>query len=156
VHAAILAAAGLHRLGARQHITCYLDAPAWLPAAGQGAIAVQVRADDTRTRALADAMNDPSTMRAVRAERAFLAALEGGCQVPIGALALPSPAGGGVLHGMIADIRGSRVVRGAIDLDPNDPELSGIRLANQLRGEGASEILEGLRRAEHLPSPQPE
>jgi hypothetical protein len=47
-------------------------------------------------------------------------------------------------------------VRGQIALDPNDPELSGIRLANQLRGEGASEILEGLRRAEHLPSPQPE
>jgi hydroxymethylbilane synthase len=156
VHAAILAAAGLHRLGAHQHITCYLDAPAWLPAAGQGAIAVQVRADDARTRELADAMNDPSTMRAVRAERAFLAALEGGCQVPIGALALPTPDGGGVLHGLIADIRGSRVVRGQIILDPNDPELSGIRLANQLRGEGASEILEGLRRAEHLPSPQPE
>jgi hydroxymethylbilane synthase len=158
VHAAILAAAGLHRLGARQHIACYLDAPAWLPAAGQGAIAVQVRADDARARELADAMNDPSTMRAVRAERAFLAALEGGCQVPIGALALPTPdgGGGGMLHGLIADIQGSRVVRGQIILDPNDPELSGIRLANQLRGEGASEILEGLRRAAHLPSPQPE
>jgi hydroxymethylbilane synthase len=155
VHAAILAAAGLHRLGARQHITCYLDAPAWLPAAGQGAIAVQVRADDARASELAEAMNDPSTMRAVRAERAFLAALEGGCQVPIGALAVPT-AEGGVLHGLIADIRGSRVVRGQIVLDPNDPELSGIRLANQLRGEGASEILEGLRRAEHLPAPQPE
>jgi hydroxymethylbilane synthase len=158
VHAAILAAAGLHRLAAHQHITCYLDAPAWLPAAGQGAIAVQVRADDARARALADAMNDPSTMRAVRAERAFLAALEGGCQVPIGALAIPASGGegDGMLHGMIADIHGARVVRGEIILDPNDPELSGIRLANQLRGEGASEILEGLRRAEHLPSPQPE
>jgi hydroxymethylbilane synthase len=156
VHAAILAAAGLHRLGAHQHITSYLDAPAWLPAAGQGAIAVQVRADDARARELADGMNDLPTMRAVRAERAFLAALEGGCQVPIGALAIPTEEGGGVLHGLIADIRGSRVVRGQIVLDPNDPELSGIRLANQLRGEGASEILEGLRRAEHLPSPQPE
>jgi hydroxymethylbilane synthase len=156
VHAAILAAAGLHRLGARQHVTCYLDAPAWLPAAGQGAIAVQVRADDARVRALADAMNDVPTMRAVVAERAFLAALEGGCQVPIGAVALPTPDGGGVLHGMIASIDGTRIVRGSIALDPNDPALSGIRLANQLRGEGASEILEGLRRAEHLPSPQPE
>ena len=77
VHAAILAAAGLHRLGAQQHITCYLDVPAWLPAAGQGAIAVQTRADDERMRALAGAMNDAPTMRAVSAERAFLAALEG-------------------------------------------------------------------------------
>jgi hydroxymethylbilane synthase len=155
VHAAILAAAGLHRLGAHQHIACYLDAPAWLPAAGQGAIAVQTRDDDERMRALAEAMNDAPTMRAVRAERAFLQALEGGCQVPIGALAVPT-ADGAALHGMIADIGGTRIVRGTIELDLSDPELSGVRLANQLRGEGASEILEGLRRAKYLPSPQPE
>ena len=78
MHAAILAAAGLHRLGAHQHITCYLDAPAWLPAAGQGAIAVQTRDDDARIRALAEALNDEPTMRAVRAERAFLAGAGGG------------------------------------------------------------------------------
>ena len=155
VHAAILAAAGLHRLGAQQHITCYLDVPAWLPAAGQGAIAVQTRADDERMRALAGAMNDAPTMRAVSAERAFLAALEGGCQVPIGALALET-SGAPMLHGLIADIQGTRVVRGSIALDLDDPQLSGIRLANQLRGEGASEILESLRRATHVPSPQPE
>ncbi|HEX6599525.1 MAG TPA: hydroxymethylbilane synthase [Gemmatimonadaceae bacterium] len=156
VHAAILAAAGLHRLGVHQHITCYLDAPAWLPAAGQGAIAVQIRAGDLDTKALADAMNHEPTMHAIAAERAFLGALEGGCQVPIGALALPAPDGTGVLHGMIASIDGSRVVRGSIELDRADPALSGIRLANRLRGEGATEILEGLRRAERVPSPQPE
>ncbi|MEO7180985.1 MAG: hydroxymethylbilane synthase, partial [Gemmatimonadaceae bacterium] len=155
VHAAILAAAGLHRLGAHQHITCYLDVPEWLPAAGQGAIAVQTRADDDTVRAIAQSMNDEPTMRAVRAERAFLQALEGGCQVPIGALAIPV-GDGAVLHGMIADIGGTRVVRGSVQLDLDDPELSGVRLANQLRGEGASEILEGLRRAAFLPSPQPE
>ena len=155
VHAAILAAAGLHRLGAHQHIKSYLDAPAWLPAAGQGAIAVQTRLDDDRIRALAEAMNDAPTMRAVRAERAFLAALEGGCQVPIGALAMQS-GDEAMLHGLIADIDGRRVVRGSIVMDLADPELSGIRLANQLRGEGASDILEGLRRASHVPSPQPE
>jgi hydroxymethylbilane synthase len=155
VHAAILAAAGLHRLGAHQHITCYLDAPAWLPAAGQGAIAIQVRDDDARIRELAESLNDLPTMLAVRAERAFLQALEGGCQVPIGALAVPTDSGA-LLHGMIADVTGARIVRGTIDLDVDEPELSGVRLANQLRGEGASEILEGLRRAEHLPAPQPE
>lgn len=155
VHAAILAAAGLHRLDSQQHITCYLDAPAWLPAAGQGAIALQTRADDERTIELACLMNDPPTMRAVRAERAFLAALEGGCQVPIGALVMESQ-DGAVLHGLIADMNGRHVVRGSIALEADDPELSGIRLANQLRGEGASEILEGLRRAVQLPSPQPE
>ena len=155
VHAAILAAAGLHRLGARQHITSYLDAPAWLPAAGQGAIAVQTRTADVRMRGLADALNDLPTMRAVHAERAFLAALEGGCQVPIGALAIEGD-GAPMLYGFIADVQGARMVRGSILLDLTDPELSGIRLANQLRGEGASEILEGLRRANHVPSPQPE
>jgi hydroxymethylbilane synthase len=156
VHAAILAAAGLHRLGARQHITAYLDAPTWLPAAGQGAIAVQIRADDTAMRELAESMNHQPTMHAIAAERAFLGALEGGCQVPIGALAVVAPDGSGALHGLIASIDGSRVVRGSIDLDRTDPALSGIRLANRLRGEGATEILEGLRRADRLPSPQPE
>ena len=155
VHAAILAAAGLHRLGARQHIKCYLDAPAWLPAAGQGAIAIQTRVDDEQNRALVDAMNHVQTMRAVTAERAFLAALEGGCQVPIGALSVETD-GISTLHGMIADMNGTRVVRGSVLVDDADPALSGIRLANQLRGEGASDILEGLRRANHLPSPQPE
>jgi hydroxymethylbilane synthase len=155
VHAAILAAAGLHRLGATQHITCYLDVPAWLPAAGQGAIAVQTRGDDERTRAMAASMNHAATMIAVQAERAFLQALEGGCQVPIGALAVASD-DGVTLHGMIASIDGGTVVRGSITLDAASPELSGVRLANLLRGEGASEILEGLRRANHLPSPQPE
>jgi hydroxymethylbilane synthase len=155
VHAAILAAAGLHRLDARQHITCYLHAPQWLPAAGQGAIAIQARDADARTTELCTSMNDASTMLAVRAERAFLAALEGGCQVPIGALAIDDERGG-QLHGMIADIQGARVVRGSIALDSNDPELCGIRLANQLRSEGATEILEGLRRATHVSKPQPE
>jgi len=89
------------------------------------------------------------------AERAFLAALEGGCQVPIGALAMSS-GGARVLHGFIGDVAGKRIVRGEIALDVAEPELSGIRLANDFRHRGASDILESLRRAEHLPSPQPE
>lgn len=151
VHAAILAAAGLHRLDSRQHISCYLDAPAWLPAAGQGAIAIQIRTDDEHMHGHCATMNHAPTMLAVTAERAFLAALEGGCQVPIGSLVVNA-----TLYGMIADVEGRRVVRGEIALDASDPQLSGIRLANQLRGEGASEILEGLRRATHVMKPQPE
>ncbi|MEO8334450.1 MAG: hydroxymethylbilane synthase [bacterium] len=145
VHAAILAAAGLHRLGAARHITGYMEPPDWLPAAGQGAIAVQARVDDARVRALAESMNDAPTMLAVRAERAFLAALEGGCQVPIGALVM-STADGLVLHGLIADVAGTRVVRGAIPLDEHSPESSGALLASQLRAAGATEILAGLER----------
>ncbi|MGH7619469.1 MAG: hydroxymethylbilane synthase [Gemmatimonadaceae bacterium] len=154
VHAAILAAAGLHRLGVSQHITAYLDAPAWLPAAGQGAIAIQIRSNDSATRGRLAPLGDVATMVHTTAERAFLAALEGGCQVPIGALALgdASP----VLHGFISDVKGEHVLRGEIALDVAQPELSGVRLANELRHRGASEILESLRRANHLPSPQPE
>jgi len=95
------------------------------------------------------------TMIDVEAERAFLAALEGGCQVPIGALATTAGARR-MLYGFIGDIAGKRLVRGEIVLDTGKPQVSGVRLANELRSRGASEILEGLRRAEHVPSPQPE
>lgn len=155
VHAAILAAAGLHRLGVSQRITAYLDAPEWIPAAGQGAIAIQIRSDDDATRAILAPLGDLRTMLDTRAERAFLAALEGGCQVPIGAVVLrdgPLP----VLHGFISDVKGERVLRGSAVLDETNPALSGVRLANDLRHRGASEILDTLRSADHLPKPQPE
>jgi len=155
VHAAILAAAGLHRLGVSQQITSYLDAPEWLPAAGQGAIAIQIRADDDASRALFAPLGHAQTMVDVDAERAFLAALEGGCQVPIGALAA-TKGNRRVLYGFIGDVAGTRLVRGEIELDVAKPQLSGVRLANELRSRGASEILEGLRRADHVPAPQPE
>jgi hydroxymethylbilane synthase len=155
VHATILAAAGVHRLGVSQRIASYLDAPEWLPAAGQGAIAVQIREDDNRMRELLVPLHDADTWSQVRAERAFLAALEGGCQVPIGALAKEQD-GELTLFGLIGDIEGRRIVRGEHPIDPENPELSGIRLANELRGRGATEILEGLRRAAQLPAPQPE
>ena len=155
VHAAILAAAGLHRLSVSQRITAYLEAPEWLPSAGQGAIAIQIRSADDATRAMIAPLNHADTMVHTTAERAFLAALEGGCQVPIGALVTTSSTGR-VLHGLIADVKGAHVVRGEIALDVAQPELSGVRLANELRHRGASEILDSLRRAEHLPAPQPE
>lgn len=155
VHAAIIAAAGVHRLGVSEHIACYLDAPEWLPAAGQGAIAVEIREDDEGMRSLLEDVHDAETWLHVRAERAFLDALEGGCQVPIGALAQDR---GGILtlYGLIADVGGRQIVRGEHPINSENPELTGIRLANELRGRGATEILEGLRRAEQVPSPQPE
>ena len=155
LHAAILAAAGLHRLGVRQRIDAYLEPPGWLPAPGQGAIAVQVRADDDAVRVLIASLNHAATSCATRAERAFLAALEGGCQVPIGALVVEQD-GGGVLHGMLSDVAGARVLRGAAVVDPAHPEHAGARLAEELRQEGADEILAGLRGEEGVPAPQPE
>jgi len=155
VDAAILAAAGLHRLGAAQRVSAYLDAPGWLPAAGQGAIAVQVRADDAALAAAFAPLDHVPTSIATRAERAFLAALQGGCQVPIGALAVVRD-GRHTLYGMVGDVSGARVVRGECALDPSGPERAGVALAEELRSRGGGEILAGLRGATDVPAPQPE
>jgi hydroxymethylbilane synthase len=155
VHAAILAAAGLRRLGVQQRIDAWLDPPAWLPAAGQGAIAVQSRADDERMAALLSPLDHAATSAAVRAERSFLAALEGGCQVPIGALAMSSVTGL-VLHGLIADARGSRIIRGEEPVDTAAPERGAQRLAAELLRRGGDQILSQLRNLEKIPAPQPE
>ena len=156
VHAAILAAAGLIRLNAQQRIKQYLDAPAWLPAAGQGAIAVEIRADDDEMREIMSSLNHEATAVAVRAERAFLDALEGGCQVPIGALAAPDGDGKLILHGFVSDVRGRDIVRGSAPVDAVSPEDSGRALAADLRTRGASSLLMELRNAGQLIAPQPE
>jgi hydroxymethylbilane synthase len=124
VQSAILAAAGLVRLAATQHITGYLEPPGWLPAPGQGAIAVQARTPDRVLLSL----NDPATMRDVTAERALLAALDGGCLVPIGALVVD-----GVLHAFIADTDSGRLRRGSYPVDPAGPAAAGVALAAKLR-----------------------
>lgn len=86
-HAICLAAAGLHRLGIAARITQYLDYETMLPAVGQGALAIQTRADDYALIALCAGLHDETTARAVRAERTVLVALGGGCSIPLGVLA---------------------------------------------------------------------
>ncbi len=83
--AIVLAAAGLGRLGLADRVTEYLDPEVFIPAVGQGALALEARCDDARTRELAAAIDDEETALALAAERAFLAGIEGGCQVPAGA-----------------------------------------------------------------------
>ncbi|HJU64379.1 MAG TPA: hydroxymethylbilane synthase [Gemmatimonadaceae bacterium] len=155
VHAAILAAAGLRRLGVQQRIDAWLEPPAWLPAAGQGAIAVQVRADDARIIELLSPLDHAATSVAVRAERAFLSALDGGCQVPIGALVTTSVTGL-VLYGLIADAHGTRIIRGEEPVDANAPERAAERLAAELLRRGGDFVLAQLRNLEKVPAPQPE
>ena len=155
VHAAILAAAGLHRLDAKQSIAMYLDAPEWLPAAGQGAIAVQGREEDEEFGAILRSLNHAPTALAVNTERAFLAALEGGCQVPIGALAVEGP-DGWTLHGFLSDVRGKVMIREHLVFHPATAIADAERLASIIRLRGGEEILEGLREANGLPKPQPE
>jgi hydroxymethylbilane synthase len=155
VHAAILAAAGLIRLDVRQRIAMFLDPPEWLPAPGQGAIAIEARREDERAQALLRPLNDSRTSLATRAERAFLAALEGGCQVPIGAL-VSGIGGTPTLYGMLADLTGRHIVRGSRALDANDPEATGEALAAEIRSRGGSSLLVELRQLSKIPSPQPE
>lgn len=155
VHATVLAAAGLLRLGARQRIASWLEPPGWLPAPGQGAIAVQIRSGDERMRQLLRTAHDEVTDTAVRAERALLAGLEGGCQVPIGALAMVD-AGTMRLHAFISDLHGRQMVRGSVEVDPREPEAAGQALSQDLRERGAASLLVELRSAERVPAPQPE
>ena len=156
VHAAILAAAGLIRLNARQRIKQFLEPPEWLPAAGQGAIAVEMRDDDHELREILSHLNHSPTEIATRAERAFLSALDGGCQVPIGALASFEDGGVLVLHGFVSDTSGRDSVRGSAIVDRAAPEVSGRALAADLRTRGASSLLVELRNSPLLIQPQPE
>jgi hydroxymethylbilane synthase len=105
-HATLLAAAGLVRLGLTGHVASYLDADTWVPAPGQGTIAMAVRADDDGAKALVAAIDNAATSSTLAAERAFLAVLDGSCRTPIGGLARVD---GDVMtfHGMIVKPDGS-------------------------------------------------
>jgi len=143
-HAAILAAAGLNRLGLASRIRSFLNAPEWLSAAGQGAIAIQVRQHDDEVRAIVAKLNHQPTMDATTCERAFLAALDGGCQVPIGALMTVSDGGRRTLHGLVAGLDGSPMLR-ATAVVGDDIVASAQLLAGELEAAGASAILAEAR-----------
>jgi hydroxymethylbilane synthase len=148
--AIVLAAAGVLRLGWRDRIAEHLDPATWLPAVGQGALAIATRAGDGRIRALLTGFHDPFTAACTAAERAFLAALEGGCQIPIGALATADDEGL-TLHGLVADVDGEAVLRDSLFLPAGDDEWLastpslGRALAGRLLELGAGEILARVR-----------
>ena len=138
--AVVLAAAGLLRLGLEDRAAEWLEPTAWLPAPGQGALGVVTRADDRATRARVGALNDPATRSAVGAERALLARLGGGCQLPLGALAMPFK-DRLRLWGLVASPDGRRAVRGDLTGASGEPEELGRRLAELLRRRGADLVL---------------
>ena len=142
--AIILAAAGVRRLGWEDRIACALEPPEWLPAVGQGALAIVCRRDDAPTQSLLAPLHDPSTAACVAAERAFLAALEGGCQIPIGALGVLE-GDRLVLNGLVADLDGDPVLRDQIAGAAAEAVQLGMRLADRLAAVGATEILDGIR-----------
>ena len=141
--AVLLAAAGLERLGWRDRVAEILEPSVMCPAIGQGALAVQIRADDTATRKLVSSLNDPATQTAVSAERALLAALGGGCQVPLGGHARLYE-GSLTLSAIVVSPDGSQSVATDIQGDPHEPEALGRKAADNLRRQGASEIIAAL------------
>jgi hydroxymethylbilane synthase len=132
--AVVLAMAGLMRLGRTGEVTQVLDPEVFVPAPGQGAIALECRQDDAATREAAAALDHEPTARAVTAERVFLAALEGGCNVPLGAHA-STVSGGLRLRAFVARPDGSAILRG--EDTGNDPEALGRRVAADLLARGA-------------------
>lgn len=138
--AIILAAAGLIRLGLGQRIRAFLTPEESLPAPGQGALGIEVRADRPEMAAVVKLLNDPSTHACVTAERAFSRALGGSCQVPLGGYA--EMHGGKLwLRGFIATANGLEIVEGEIMDDPAAAESIGLALAEDVKARGGDRIL---------------
>ncbi|NLC77660.1 MAG: hydroxymethylbilane synthase [Clostridia bacterium] len=142
--AIILAAAGVNRLGYDRLVTQHIPYDLCLPSVGQGAIGVEIRADQEEIAAVLQPIIHKETTAAVLAERAFLRTLEGGCQIPIGALARVED-GELLLRGLVAGLDGTKVVRGSARGPVHEPDRLGMELAEQLLSQGAAEILKNLR-----------
>ncbi len=142
----VLAFAGLKRLGLDAEIGGVIPVEQLVPAVGQGIIAVEIRSEDAELRDLLSSIEDSEARVFGETERAFLRTLEGGCQVPIGALATNID-GQVSLSAFIGAIDGSKTLRGTESGEWGRAEDMGIRLANKLLSEGGAEILEQARKA---------
>jgi len=139
--AIIIAAAGLIRMDLRHRIDEFIDTAILLPAPGQGALALQTRADDTLTIEVAYSINDPATDDRVSAERAFLEGLSAGCMAPVGALAtLVNDVL--KLEGWVSAPDGSNLIQGSIEGDPSECEDLGLELAEDMLGQGARALVD--------------
>jgi hydroxymethylbilane synthase len=138
--AIILAAAGVYRLGLQAHVRQELSFDVMLPAPGQGALAVQCRADDARMRALLQAIDDADTRQAVSAERAFLQGMGGGCSAPIAAYGQVQ-AGSLQLTGLVASVDGQHAIRVQGSAGKDQSLELGQQLARQALEQGARDLL---------------
>jgi hydroxymethylbilane synthase len=142
--ALVLAAAGVKRLNFEHKIAEHLDPEIVLPAIGQGALCIEIRKDDATIGPLVAPLDHAPTRTTVAGERAFLNRLQGGCQVPI--------AGHGrisgnrfTLTGLVAEVDGTRLIKGVKSGPLDSPEATGIELAEELLSRGADKILEKLQ-----------
>ncbi len=140
--AIILACAGLKRLGLAQRISSFIPVEEMLPAIGQGCLGIEFRSSDEETREILSSLHHEDTAVCVNCERAFLERLEGGCQVPIGALAELSPEGTLSVTGLVADEKGERVIKKRLKGKPGEGRQMGLRLGEMILEAGGREILE--------------
>lgn len=142
--AIILSAAGLTRIGLAGKITEYLPTTLMLPAAGQGAIGLEVREEAHDARRLIDTLNDIETVHCLQAERAFLKKVEGDCRAPIGAYA---EVDGQTLKvtGVVASVDGRELIRDRLEGNIRDAVSLGEQLAKSLFAQGAREILRSCK-----------
>ncbi len=150
--AIILASAGLKRLGKTELIKEIIPAEIMCPAAGQGALGIEIREGDAKTRELLAFLNDPNARAATTCERALLNSLGGGCQVPIGAFAEIK---NGRLHlnSIVADPDGTKLLRDS--RDGTDPEKLGNEAGASLLSRGGDAILEAVYGRGLAVPPQP-
>jgi hydroxymethylbilane synthase len=141
--AALLARAGLERLGLADQIAAAIDPFVVMPAPGQGALGLEVRRDDRRVLAVLAPLEDGASARAVAAERTLLAALQGGCQAPVAAYCGAADAASGTirLYGRVTASDGSVQLTASAPLEAGDPAAAGSRVADLLAGLGASKLL---------------
>jgi len=147
--AIVLAAAGLRRLGLERRITQHLSPEEFPPAVSQGAIGVCTRADDALSRTWLQPLDDHPTRLATTAERALLERIEGGCQVPLGALA--TDADDGIhLHAAVCALDGSRLLVASGNAAATGPAATalGVRLATELIADGAGSLIAAERAAQ--------
>ncbi len=142
--ALILAAAGMRRLGAASRISTMIPVEVCVPAPGQGIIAIEIRSDDERTRGIVEGIDDPSAGAALAAERTLVAALGGGCQLPLGAIARHGGAGL-EMHAVVLSPDGATVLRAHGRGAATDPAGLGRRVAADLEAAGALDVLRAAR-----------
>ena len=139
-HAAVLAQAGLERLGLAERASQVFDAEELLPSVGQGALVIEARAGDAALLELLESISHDATRLACETERAFMARLGGGCQLPFGAYA--EIEGDSLrFRGFVADDEGHRLLRGELRVPIEEAGSVGTRLAERLLKEGAAEFM---------------
>jgi len=136
----IVAAAAMLRLGWADRITEYLPVEHFVPAVGQGTLAIEIRSGDKQVAHVVSQINDKSTWQAITAERSFLQALGGGCRAPIAALGTTSGCNL-KLTGMVAGPAGTQILRATEEGAVSDPEQIGGNLARKMLEMGASSLI---------------